>query len=253
MVRRIPEKTAAEDDDMVKEKSVAEFNADIDANNGYIYSSSTKLSCVMANNRISEAVISLAEPNGKRVLDIGCGDGVYTMELLRAGAREVVGVDAAAKAILCARHKAEGLENIHFYTADIYNLQPPSRPYDIAVVRGILHHLYEAEKAIAMISRMAAEIVVLEPNGYNPVLKVLEKVSPYHREHEEKSYPPSRLNRWFTRCGGTVVASYYIGLVPMFCPDYAARLLKKTEPLIEALPGVRNICCGQYLLKIRMR
>jgi 2-polyprenyl-3-methyl-5-hydroxy-6-metoxy-1,4-benzoquinol methylase len=236
---------------VVKEKSVAEFNADVDANDGYLYSTSNRLSCVMANRRISEAIIALADLNGKRVLDIGCGDGVYSIELLKAGAREVVGVDAAEKAIQCAQKKSEGLQGIRFQTADIYRLEQPEQRYDVAIVRGILHHLYEADKAIQVISRVADEIIVLEPNGFNPVLKILEKLSPYHVEHEEKSYAPTRLNRWFERCGGKVVASGYINLVPMFCPDYLARFLKRLEPLVEAIPGVRNVCCGQYLLKIK--
>lgn len=188
-----------------------------------------------------------------RVLDIGCGDGVYSIELLKAGARDVVGVDAAENAIQCAQKNAEGLEGIRFQTADIYRLEKPQERYDVAIARGILHHLYEADMAIEVISRVAEEIVILEPNGFNPVLKVLEKVSTYHVEHEEKSYAPTRLNRWFESCGGKVIDSQYIGLVPMFCPDYLARFLKKLEPIVEALPGVRNICCGQYLLKVKAR
>ncbi len=236
---------------MVKEKSVSEFNADVDVNDGYLYSTSNRISCVMANQRISAAIISLAGLRGKRVLDIGCGDGVYSIELLRAGASEVTGVDAAKNAVQCAIKKAEGLEKIQFKTADIYKLERPERPYDIAVVRGILHHLYQPNEAVKVISRMADEIIILEPNGFNPVLKILEKISPYHVEHEEKSYAPTRLNRWFEQNGGRVIESRFIGLVPMFCPDHLARFLKKIEPIVEMIPGIRNICCGQYLLKIK--
>jgi len=236
---------------VVKEKSVSEFNADVDVNDGYLYSTSNRISCVMANQRISAAIISLAGLRGKRVLDIGCGDGVYSIELLRAGASEVTGVDAAKNAVQCAIKKAEGLEKIQFKTADIYKLERPERPYDIAVVRGILHHLYQPNEAVKIISKLADEIIILEPNGFNPVLKILEKISPYHVEHEEKSYAPTRLNRWFEQNGGRVIESRFIGLVPMFCPDNLARFLKKFEPIVEMIPGIRNICCGQYLLKIK--
>lgn len=237
---------------MVKEKSVSEFNADIETNDGYLYSTSDQLSCILANRRISEGIIDMAGLKGKKVLDIGCGDGVYSIELLNAGALEVIGLDAADNAVLCARKKAEGLEGIRFEAANIYELEKPAKPYDVAIVRGILHHLYEAEKAIEVISKMAREIIVLEPNGYNPVLKILEKVSPYHIEHEEKSYSPRCLNRWFENCGGQIIETRYIGLVPMFCPDIFARFLKKVEPNVESVPGIRNICCGQYLMKIKV-
>ena len=95
--------------------------------------------------------------------------------------------------------------------------------------------------------RLAPSVVSIEPNGYNPVLKVLERVSRYHRDHEEKSYPPSRLDYWVTRLGGAITSRQWIGLVPMFCPDWFARTLKTIEPTIERLPGVNRLCCAQYV------
>src|SRR6187551_518667 len=46
----------------------------------------------------------LAPNAGERILDLGCGDGVLTMELLRAGA-DVVGIDASAAMVQAARTK----------------------------------------------------------------------------------------------------------------------------------------------------
>ena len=99
---------------------------------------------------------------------------------------------------------------------------------------------------------MAKQIIVVEPNGYNPVLKVIEKVSRYHRQHEERSYRPSQLDRWFEDRGGRIESSQYIGLVPMFCPDLFARLCKSVERIVECTPLLRSFCCGQYVQKIAM-
>jgi len=239
-------------DSIAREKNVLEFNADAASNKGYLYSTSDKLSCVIANRRITEAILSLTVIAGKKVIDIGCGDGVYSIELLQAGAAEVFGVDAAKSAIECARIKARGLNRIAFQTIDIYRVDEPEKRYDVAIVRGILHHLYDVKRAIDRICRVADEIIVIEPNGNNPVLKILEKISSYHIEHEEKSYPPVLLDRWFEACGGKIINSLYIGLVPMFCPDLLVKGFKKLEPIIEKLPGIRNICCGQYIQQIRM-
>jgi 2-polyprenyl-3-methyl-5-hydroxy-6-metoxy-1,4-benzoquinol methylase len=235
---------------VVRERNVEEFNRDVAARGGYTYSTSDRLSCRLANQRMTEAILELGQLEGKRVVDIGCGDGIYSLELKRSGAAEVLGLDAARAAVESARRLAAGTPNIHFEVADVCCLEEPPVRWDLAVVRGFLHHLYDVESAIARICKVAREIVVIEPNGYNPVLKVIERVSPYHVEHEEKSYQPRQLDRWFESQGCRVEGSCYIGLVPMFCPDLPARLLKLLEPAVERTPLLRNIACGQYVQRI---
>jgi SAM-dependent methyltransferase len=235
---------------VVRERNVEEFNRDVAEKGGYTYSTSDRLSCRLSNHRMTRAILELGQLEGKRVVDIGCGDGIYSLELKRAGAVEVLGLDAARAAVESARGHAAGTPEVRFEVADICCLEEPSIRWDLAVVRGFLHHLYDVESAIARICKLAREIVVIEPNGYNPVLKIIERVSPYHREHEEKSYPPRHLDRWFESCGGRVEASHYIGLVPMFCPDLLARFLKVLEPAVERIPVLRNIACGQYAQRI---
>jgi len=236
-----------------RERNVSQFEADVGEKGGYVYSTTDKLSCRMSNGRMSEAIAAFARPAGRRVIDIGCGDGVYSLELLEAGASEVLGVDAADQAILSARERCSAHANARFEAVDIYELELEAgvEAWDVAIVRGMLHHLYDAPRAIERISLVAREVVVCEPNGYNPVLKVIEKTSPYHIAHEEKSYPPRSLDAWFEACGGEVVERDFIGLVPMFCPDAFARLCKLAEPLVEATPGLRAIGCGQYMQRIR--
>lgn len=235
----------------VRERNVARFERDVESHAGYLYTGD-KLSCRLSNRRMTEAILALARPAGRRVLDVGCGDGTYTLELALAGAREVVGIDAAEAAVARARERAQDLPNVRFEVADVTVFEPREPRFDVAVVRGILHHLYDAEAAIDRICRSARRVVVVEPNGYNPVLKVLERVSPYHREHEEKSYAPRRLDRWFEARGGRVERSLYVGLVPMFCPDWMARGCKRLEPWVERTPGLRALCCGQYIQDVRL-
>jgi SAM-dependent methyltransferase len=238
---------------VAREKNIQKFNEDARTNDGYRYTSNAKTSSMMANARISRAVAHLIDLNGKRVIDIGCGDGTYTVELVEMGADYVLGVDAAAEAIALASGLPGVGPRLTFRTATVDELSSIGEHFDVAVVRGLLHHLYEAATSAASICAIADEIIVVEPNGYNPVLKVIEKVSRYHVEHEEKSYPPRRLDRWFEREGAVVEDSQFIGLVPMFCPDGMARGLKRLEPLVERVPLVRAVSCGQYVQRISTR
>jgi SAM-dependent methyltransferase len=235
---------------VAREKSIEKFNEDVRANDGYRYTSNAKPSSTMANARISREVAQLVDLRGKRVIDVGCGDGIYTEEFLAMGAAYVLGVDAAADAIALASGRPAVGPRLAFRVAAVDQLSSIGEQFDVAVVRGLLHHLYDAEPAAAAICAIADEVVVIEPNGYNPVLKVIEKVSRYHVEHEEKSYPPRRLDRWFESQGAVVEDSRFIGLVPYFCPDGIARGLKKLEPLVERTPLIRAISCGQYVQRI---
>lgn len=235
---------------MTQEKNVRQFNKDVEVNAGYCYTTAAKLSSRLANRRQSEAVEQITNLTGKRVIDVGCGDGTYTLELLDARPRYVLGVDAADGAVNCAKQKSIGFDNIKFRVMDVYNLDTLGERFDVAIVRGVLHHLYDAEKAIASLSKIADEVIVIEPNGYNPVLKIIEKTSRYHIEHEEKSYYPRQLNRWFAQNGGRLIQSFYCGLVPFFCTDRVARILKMLEPFVERIPFLKQLVCAVYVSKV---
>lgn len=237
---------------MTKEKNITSFNKDVESNKGYLYTTNETLSNKFAAGRVSEAIHLSVNLNGKSVIDIGCGDGKYTFEFLKFNPSYVLGVEPADKAISIAKSKIEGQKNIDFQVCDIYNLSPLKKHFDIAIIRGVLHHLYEVELAVKNVCQIADEIIVVEPNGYNFILKIIEKTSFYHIEHEEKSYFPHKLNKWFSQNGGKITGSSYIGLVPIFCPDYVAKILKKIEPLVEKIFPFNMLFCAQYVVKIKI-
>lgn len=237
----------------VQEKNVTRFDQDILENRGYLCADLERLSCRLATTRITQAVNHFAKLKGKKVIDLGCGDGTFVFEFLNLGPSHILGLDASHEAIRIARQKTKKTKNVHFDVMDIYDVHKIKKHFDVAVVRGMLHHLYRPQDAIASISKIADTIIVVEPNGFNPVLKIIEKVSPYHVAHEEKSFFPTTLNSWFKSAGAQVVESTYCGLVPFFCPDWLASRLKAMEPVIERIPIIRQLSCAQYVFKVRAR
>ncbi|HEY1013431.1 MAG TPA: class I SAM-dependent methyltransferase [Herpetosiphonaceae bacterium] len=226
--------------------NAAPFNRDVLANQGYLYTANASLSSRLANQRLTAAALELADLGRQQVIDIGCGDGTYTFELYDAARpASLTAVDAAHEAIFLAEQQRAG-RPITFGVASCYGLPYPSDSFDLAHVRGVLHHLDRPVEALAEALRVAKTVLVIEPNGYNPVLKLIERVSAYHIEHGEKSYAPHDLDRWIGQVGGRVVARRWVGLVPFFCPDWPARVLKAVEPLVERLPLARRAACGVY-------
>lgn len=234
-----------------EKKNVAVFERDVLANQGYRYTTSARLSTRFSNARTTRALGEATRFSGRRVLDIGCGDGAFTLELAGFGAASVLGVDPAVEAVRRAGERVAGdtAGVVSFAVHNVYDLDPTViGHFDIVVLRGVLHHLPDPCRAVAIAVSLADEVLILEPNGANPVLKLIEKLSPYHREHEEQSFLPRTLQRWLREAGAEVGHRQFLNLVPIFCPDAAARVLKWLEPLVERLPGIRVFALGQYLV-----
>lgn len=239
-----------------KKKNIAVFNNDIKKEGSYNYTKSKKLSAKLANARISRGIATAINFNGMRVLDMGCGDGTYTVEFAFYGALSVLGLDPAEQAVQAARARASAMgldKQVKFATADIYDLRPffLNDSFDVIVLRGVLHHLENPELAIKTISNFNGYIILLEPNGLNPILKILEKTSHYHIEHEERSFLPKTIYNWFEKCGLIIEQRRLINCVPMFCPDWIACCANILGPIIERLPMIRAIGCGQLIIVAR--
>ncbi len=119
------------------------------------------------------------------------------------------------------------------------------------MIQSILHHDDHLEDIIREAFRLAPAILIHEPNGNNLGLKVIEKLSPYHRAHREKSYTSIQFNRWIQVNGGELFYRKFAGFVPMFCPDWIARLMKRIEPVIEKIPLLRDLVCSVVVLVIK--
>ena len=67
-----------------RERNINQFSNDSKSNNGYLYTNTEQLSCKVANKRVSDADIEIVGSlNGKSIIDVGCGDGQYTIEFLK--------------------------------------------------------------------------------------------------------------------------------------------------------------------------
>lgn len=235
--------------DKTIKQNVSVFSHDVSEGGSYAYTKE-RLSSVLANERITHALAALYPMRDKRLLDIGCGDGTYSLELIRRGASFVKGVEPSGAAVTTATKKAKdaGLAGqCHFMVGNIYNLEITEH-FDCIVLRGVLHHLPDAGAALRAIAPFADNILIVEPNGTNPVVKIIEKTSRYHIEHEEQSFLFLTIRTWLRDAGFSRIVCAYVNLVPMFCPDWMAKICKAIEPIVENIPFVRKIFCGQYVI-----
>lgn len=120
-------------------------------------------------------LLRLAAPQpGQLVLDLGCGQGNLSLELLGAGT-EVIGVDISPGMVDVARRRAElyrPTERARFLVADAGNLPLADSSVDMVVGKWVLHHLDSATavREIRRVLRPGGRGVFVENQGTNPLL-----------------------------------------------------------------------------------
>jgi SAM-dependent methyltransferase len=233
-------------------KNVNQFEKDVCSIGGYQYTGN-KLSSLIANKRMSDAVKEIFNFTNQTVLDCGCGDGKYTQDYMDFGASRVVAIDPAKNAIGRAMLQIKD-PKIVFSVGDIYNLKNhpvimnQKSNFNVGVLRGVLHHVSDQRLAVENVAGVVDSLIILEPNGSNPVLKVIEKNSQYHIEHEEQSFSFKEIKVWLTHAGFKHIKHSYINLVPFFCPDWFARMADLLTPIFEKIPVLRRFVCGQVII-----
>ncbi len=231
-------------------KNVGTFNEDVLDNEGYRYTTNAPFSSIVANARQTSAIVDRIPPGVRTIIDIGCGDGVYTKELkLARPDAEVTGFDPADAAIVIARKR---FPELTFSVGNILDVSTlPSQMYDLGVFRGVLHHVSDPALAIANAKRFCRTLIILEPNGNNPVLKVIEKTSAYHIEHEEQSFSSPLLRRWCRQAGWRIESQGFTGFVPFFCPTWFAKIFLALQPVLEKIPVINWLGAGNIVLVCR--
>lgn len=110
-----------------------------------------------------------AEAKGRTVLDAGCAEGLISIELAKAGAVAVHGVEYIAERVEFG-NRARGDLPIMFEVGDL-NVWRPKRQYDIVIGLAILHKLKDPTAVAKALAAAARSLVVWRlPPAHAPVV-----------------------------------------------------------------------------------
>ena len=118
-----------------------------------------------------EGSVGMNAFRGKKVLDIGAGEGVYSAWIAdRGGASAVVGIELTEHRI--RRDYERELPNLRFKSGDIFSLPMDDR-YDVVFMNLVLHHLrFRLDDALTVVKRAlvpGGQFIAFEPNPYSPL------------------------------------------------------------------------------------
>jgi len=100
-----------------------------------------------------------AECKGKTVLDVGCAEGLISIELAKAGATAVHGIEVVAQHVDVG-NKLRGDLPVTFEVQDA-NTWTPKRDYDIVIALALLQKLKDPSAACARLAACCLDLMVL--------------------------------------------------------------------------------------------
>jgi ubiquinone biosynthesis O-methyltransferase len=183
----------------------------------------------------------VGDARGRKVLDVGCGDGEFALELTKRGAR-VTGIDASTAMIQSAKRRAKQHNaDINFQVAVAEQLPFQAEQFDVVTAITILCFVGDAAPVFREIAR------VLRPGG-RLVIGELGKWSSWAAARRIRAWFGSRLWRQgrFRTASELRDLAGQAGLVvetvrgAIFYPRWrlAARLLASCDPALGRLTTI---------------
>jgi SAM-dependent methyltransferase len=168
-------------------------------------------------------------PSGARVADLGCGSGVFT-DLLRRAGYSSVGLDISPKLVALGRGKYPGLELIE---GDAENLPFGNGSVDGVLLSGLIHHFPDARRLAAEVGRVlkpGGRFFAFDPNRLNPFMWLYrDRTSPLYSSigvtENERPILAWQIAAIFADAGFRVRTDYLAGLAYRYVASQRTRTL----------------------------
>lgn len=205
----------------------------------------------------------LADLDGKRVLDFGCGSGWNSVDLALRGAT-VDGFDISQESLKIAQEYAEKkkvADRICFRKDNAEELSYEDNLFDIVTGTGILHHLdlNDAFREIHRVLKPGGKAYFIEPLGHNPFINLYRRLTPSLRTVDERplrlpelrvsTAQFSQINQEFFYLLGLI--SFFLKLVinsPALFSKSLDALVIADRYLLKMLPFLRRFCWSTLII-----
>jgi len=206
----------------------------------------------MRLERRAKMVEELLPRNDAEVLEVGCGTGSLTIELLKSmPSIRLTATDVSSASLRRVQHKCAACPRLVVQVEDLTGLSFADASFDAVVGNAILHHC-PAEAALAeayRVIRPGGFLLMFEPNLANPQLAfdhVLSRVSSRHARRMQITPNEKPLLRWPLRrmladAGFVSCLVEPMDFLHPSLPERYATWFGRIGRTIEKVPGLREI------------
>ncbi len=192
---------------------------------------------------------------GMSVLELGCGAGYFTQELVRSGA-DIVAIDVSPELLEIARSKCSA-PNVQYQLENAYELSYDDAVFDCVVGSSVLHHL-EIEKALRDVYRVlkpAGTIYFTEPNMLNPQIAIQKNI-PWIKRKLGDSPDETAFFRWPLRRLLEQIGFRHIRIDPFDflhpkTPVYLINPVNQFGRCLEKMPVISDFAGSLYIRAVK--
>ena len=206
-----------------------------------------------AERRAALLVELSALSSQQKVLELGCGTGIFTEKLSGCGAN-LTAADISVELLTQARHRLSGMSNVTLVLADGETLPFQDEIFDAVVGSAILHHLplKSSLREIRRVLQSGGKLAFSEPNMMNPQILIQKNVPVVKRwlgdSPDETAFVRWRLKHVLMSAGfEDIVIKPYDFLHPL-TPGFAVSLVGRIGLLAEKVPILREIA-GSLIIR----
>ena len=181
------------------------------------------------------------------VVDLGCGSGVFT-DLLRRAGYHAIGIDISPKLIEVGRKQYPGLE---LAVGDAECLPFKNGSVDGVLLSGLVHHFTDPSRLAAEVYRIlrpGGRFMAFDPNRRNPFMYLYrDRSSPFYSPigvtQNERPVLAEEAARVFREAGFEVHSDYLAGLAYRYVASSRAQrflsIYNRIDSLLFTLPALR--------------
>ncbi len=190
--------------------------------------------------------------NGMEVLELGCGLGYFTKELIKTGAN-ITAIDISPDLISLAKNEINA-NNVCFKIENAYKTSFCDEQFEMVIGSSVLHHL-DVDKALSEIYRLlkpSGEIFFTEPNMLNPQIFIEREFRDYfpYVSQNETAFIRFSLSKKLQDIGFQQIEIVPFDWLHPSTPSFLIKLIDFSGKIIERTPLLREFS-GSLFIKAR--